>query len=103
MSERNFVMKENKEKGNNHQNDNQRIIVIGASSGGLEPLKQIVRELPAEFNASIFIVWHMSPDVHGILPHIFSNLNKIPAAHVYQEEKIKPNRIYIAPPDHHLL
>src|SRR5262245_31185165 len=92
--------KKNK-RSENHSG--QRIIVIGASSGGFEAMKQIVRDLPADFNASIFIVWHMSPEVRGILPQVFNRENTILAAHAYDEEQIKPNRIYVAQPDHHLL
>ncbi len=81
----------------------RNIIVIGASSGGLEALKKIVQNLPRNLDASIFIVWHMSPDVRGILPDMLNKLNTIHAANAYDKEPIKPNRIYIAPPNHHLL
>ena len=81
----------------------QRIIVIGASAGGFEALKKIVKELPADFNAPLFIVWHMSPDIRGILPQVLNRVNSIYAAHAYDREEIKSNRIYVAPPDYHLL
>ncbi len=80
-----------------------KIIVIGASTGGFEAFKTIVKDLPADINASIFIVWHMSPNVRGILPQVLNRVNTIYAAHAFDEEEIKPNRIYIAPPDHHLI
>lgn len=79
------------------------IVVIGASSGGFEALKKIIKSLPSDFRASIFVVWHMSADVRGILPEIFNKLNTIHAANAQDGEPIKPNRIYVAPPDHHLL
>jgi len=80
-----------------------RVIVIGASSGGFEAFKTIIKNLPADFSVPIFIVWHMSPDVRGVLPQVFNRLNKIYAAHAYNNEEIKQNRIYVAPPDHHML
>ncbi|ASZ10755.1 chemotaxis protein CheB [Chitinophaga pendula] len=79
------------------------IIVIGASAGGFEAIQQLVADLPSNFNASIFIVWHMSPNVRGILPQVLNRIGKIPAAHAMDREPIRPKRIYIAPPDHHLL
>ena len=82
---------------------NQRIIVIGASSGGFDVIRTIVKNLPPDLNASIFIVWHMSPDIRSVLPHMLNKVNKIYAAHAHDREEILPNRIYIAPPDHHLL
>lgn len=81
----------------------RNIVVIGASAGGFEALKKIIKELPHDLDASIFIVWHMSPDVRGILPNVFNKLNTIYAAHAQDGEPILRNRIYIAPPDHHLL
>lgn len=84
-------------------NVHQRIIVIGASTGGFEAFKTIIKNLPKDFEVPIFIVWHMSPDVRGILPQVLNRENKILTAHAYNEEEIKPNRIYVAPPDNHML
>lgn len=81
----------------------QRLIVIGASAGGFEALKKIVMDLPADLDASIFIVWHMASNVRGILPNVLGKLTSIYAAHAFDKEEIKPNRIYIAPPDRHLI
>src|SRR5687768_5335625 len=79
------------------------IIVIGASAGGFEALKKIVADLPKDFPASMFIVWHMSADVRGILPQVLNRVGPLLAAHAYDNEPIKPGHIYIAPPDHHLM
>lgn len=84
-------------------NSTKRIIVIGASSGGLEALRKIIQGLPPDFDSPIFIVWHMSPDIRGVLPQVFNKINTIEAAHAYNKEEIKSRRIYIAPPDHHML
>ncbi|QPH38596.1 chemotaxis protein CheB [Pedobacter endophyticus] len=81
----------------------RNIVVIGASTGGFEALKKIIKNLPSDFQASIFIVWHMSPDLRGILPDILNKLNSIHAANACDREPILPNRIYVAPPDYHLL
>ena len=82
---------------------NQRIIVIGASTGGLNVLKEVVRNLPPDFANPIFIVWHMSPNAYGVLPNLLNKENTIYMANAYDKEEIQANRIYVAPPDHHLL
>jgi two-component system chemotaxis response regulator CheB len=102
MHENNLPAKENKDSGN-ADIGSQRIIVLGASAGGFEAFKKIIQNLPADFDAPIFIVWHMSPDIRGILPQVLNRLNTIVAAHAYNNEEIKPNRIYVAPPDYHML
>src|SRR3569832_2233937 len=79
------------------------IFVIGASAGGYEPLKTIAAGLPKDLDASIFIVRHMSPDVLGILPQVLNRSERMHAAHAVDREAIVPGRIYVAPPDRHLL
>ncbi|HEY0074222.1 MAG TPA: chemotaxis protein CheB [Abditibacteriaceae bacterium] len=81
----------------------RNIIVIGASAGGFEALKKLVGALPADLEASIFIVWHMAPDVRSVLPQVLNRLNSIHATHPFDNEPIVPNRIYVALPDRHLL
>jgi two-component system, chemotaxis family, protein-glutamate methylesterase/glutaminase len=81
----------------------RNIIVIGASAGGFEAIKQLVAELPADFDAAIFIVWHMSPDVTGILPQVINRQKTLLATNAIDSEPIVNNRIYVAPPDKHLL
>lgn len=79
------------------------IIVIGASAGGFEALKTLTAGLPTDLAASIFVVWHMSPDVRGILPQVLNRSRTLYATHALDREPIEPGRIYVAPPDHHLL
>jgi two-component system, chemotaxis family, protein-glutamate methylesterase/glutaminase len=81
----------------------RNIIVIGASAGGFEALKVLARDLPADLDASIFIVWHMPADIRGVLPEVLNRHGKIKAANAYDKETIEPNRIYVAPPDRHLI
>ncbi len=83
--------------------EKKNIIVIGASAGGFEAIKQLTAALPADLDAAIFIVWHMSPDVTGILPQVINREKTMLAANAIDHEPIVSNRIYVAPPDRHLL
>lgn len=66
-------------------------------------MKIIIKNLPPQIDASIFIVWHMAPTMRSVLPQVLNKENTIPAAHALNYETIVTNRIYVAPPDHHLL
>nr|WP_233219332.1 chemotaxis protein CheB [Adhaeribacter arboris] len=76
----------------------RNIIVIGASAGGFEAIKQLTAALPADLEAAIFIVWHMSPDVTGILPQVINRQKTLLATNAIDNEPIANNRIYVAPP-----
>lgn len=79
------------------------VVVVGASAGGVEPLKQLVAALPAEFPGSVFVVLHVPPYSRSHLPHILSKAGTLPAVHPEDGEPALPGRIYVAPPDYHLL
>jgi two-component system, chemotaxis family, protein-glutamate methylesterase/glutaminase len=79
------------------------IIVIGTSAGGLEALRMIAGGLPKEFPASVFVVLHTSPQSPGILAEILDRAGALPAMNAVDKERIQPGRIYVAPPDHHLI
>jgi two-component system, chemotaxis family, protein-glutamate methylesterase/glutaminase len=78
-----------------------RIIVIGASAGGVEALCGIVRKLPEDWPAAVFVAMHIGP--RSNLPEILNRcigdgVVKFPR----DQEQIRPGRIYVAPPVHHL-
>jgi two-component system chemotaxis response regulator CheB len=79
------------------------IVVVGASAGGVEAIRDLVRGLEPALNASIFIVLHIPPYAPSNLPHILNGVGPLQAVHARDGEPIRPNRIYIAPPDKHIL
>ena len=79
------------------------IVVIGASAGGVEALAALVRQLPSDLGAAVFVVLHLSPEHKSVLPRILSSAGPLAAKHARNGETILPNRIYVARPDHHLL
>ena len=79
------------------------IIVIGSSAGGVMALRELVASLPADFQASIFVVQHVSPSSPSILPQILSRAGPLEAVHPQDGDPIETGRIYVAPPDHHML
>jgi two-component system chemotaxis response regulator CheB len=83
--------------------EDQRIVVIGASAGGVEALLRLVRDLPADFPAAVCIVLHIPPDAPSLLAHILGRESKLPVAHAEDRQALVGGRIYIAPPDRHLL
>jgi two-component system chemotaxis response regulator CheB len=81
----------------------QRVIVIGASAGGVEPLLDVLGPLPADFPAAICVVLHMSPHMESNLPRILRNNGRLDAVHPQTGWPLEPGVIYVGCPDHHLL
>jgi two-component system chemotaxis response regulator CheB len=79
------------------------IVVVGASVGGLEALRTIAGELPKDFPASVFVVLHTAPEAPGVLADILDRAGPLPAAYAVEGDRILPGRIYVAPPDRHLV
>jgi two-component system, chemotaxis family, protein-glutamate methylesterase/glutaminase len=79
------------------------IVVIGASAGGIAALTTLLGGLPPDFPAALFVVVHIPPSAVSRLPEILSRAGVLPATHAAHGEAIAPGRIYVAPPDRHLL
>lgn len=79
------------------------IIVIGTSAGGLKALGMVLGALPPNLDATLFIVQHLAADKPSLLPQILTDVGALPASHPSDGEPIQSARIYVAPPDHHLL
>jgi two-component system, chemotaxis family, protein-glutamate methylesterase/glutaminase len=79
------------------------IVVIGGSAGAIEGLQTIIRGLPPELSASIFIVIHSSPEAPGYLASIVSRECKLPVKQAVDQEAIVRGQVYVAKADHHLL
>jgi len=81
----------------------RHVVGIGASAGGVEALTGLVRELPEDLRAAVLVVLHVSPAGTSVLPRILDRAGPLPCATAENGEPLRPGRIYVAPPDRHLL
>lgn len=79
------------------------IVVIGTSTGGVAALMELVKALPVDFPAPVFVVMHVPADSPSILPQLLSSVSALQARHPQDGEVVEPGVIYVARPDHHLL
>lgn len=79
------------------------IVVIGTSWGGLQALSKIVSGLPDDFPLPICIVQHRSKDSDAILVRLLQDLTKLSVHDAEDKEALCAGRIYVAPPDYHML
>lgn len=76
------------------------IVVIGGSAGSVEPIRSVVKSLPANFPAAVFVVVHTGAQP-GRLPELLRHAG-MKANYAVHGEEVRPGRVYIAPPDNHL-
>jgi two-component system chemotaxis response regulator CheB len=79
------------------------IIVIGASAGGVAALETLAAGLPEDLPAAVIVALHLAPGQSSALPAILDRAGPLPASHPDDGEAYQRGRIYVAPPDHHLL
>jgi two-component system, chemotaxis family, protein-glutamate methylesterase/glutaminase len=79
------------------------VVVVGASAGGVEALVSMVGGLPADLPAAVLVVLHIPADGSTALPAILKRAGSLPADTAVDGEDLRPSRIYVAPPGHHLL
>jgi two-component system chemotaxis response regulator CheB len=81
----------------------QTLIVVGGSAGSVEPLMTLIGCLPEDLPAAVLVVVHTAPEARSHLPEILSRAGRLDARHGVDGETIEAGRIYVAPPDHHLV
>jgi two-component system, chemotaxis family, protein-glutamate methylesterase/glutaminase len=81
----------------------RNLIVIGASMGGIETLTALLGQLPADLPAAVLIVQHTSADRESRLAGVLSRASTLPVSDAEDSEPILEGRIYLAPPDCHML
>lgn len=82
--------------------DARRIIVIGASEGGVSALRALIGALPEDLPAAVFVVLHIGTHASD-LPAILNRGGALPAVQPKNGEAIRSGRVYVAPPDHHMI
>lgn len=86
-----------------HRSLPRDIVVIGASAGGIEALTTIVAHLPHDLPSALFVVVHVPSEAPSSLAQILSRAGALPAQTAQDKTPIEHERIYVAPPDRHLL
>ncbi len=82
---------------------NRDVVAIGTSAGGVEALLHLVEHLPKTFPASVLITIHLPSHGRSVLDEILTRTGPLSAQFAKDGEVLRKGRIYIAPPDRHLL
>jgi PAS domain S-box-containing protein len=78
------------------------IVGIGASAGGVQALQQFFKNVTAGSNMAYVVILHLSPNYDSQLAKILQQETQVPVVKVTAKILIRPDTIYVVPPDHHL-
>jgi two-component system chemotaxis response regulator CheB len=78
-------------------------VAIGVSTGGVQALQKLLGQLPATFPLPILIVQHISADADGGLAKLLDERCALRVKEADEQDEILPGRVYLAPPNYHLL
>jgi two-component system chemotaxis response regulator CheB len=80
------------------------LVVIGASWGGLDALRNLLRGLPGDLDATVAVAQHRAPESH---PTAFRDLlgavTLLDVTDAHDKEPLQRGTVFLAPPDYHLL
>ena len=80
------------------------VIAIGTSAGGMPALVSLLEQLPGSLPAAVLVVQHLAPDSSA--EHLADRLGRhttLLCAVARHNDPVRPGRLYLAPPDRHLL
>ncbi|MDQ3393498.1 MAG: ATP-binding protein [Bacteroidota bacterium] len=77
-------------------NDNQHIIAIGASAGGMEEIHSFFDHTPLD-KVSYVIVQHLSPDFKSRMAELLAKHSKLKICDVKHYMKVETNQVYMIP------
>jgi two-component system CheB/CheR fusion protein len=73
------------------------VIGVGASAGGLEAFKRLIRAIPESSGMAFILVQHLEPSHESLLADILQKGTLIPVEEITDNIHIEPNHIYIIP------
>lgn len=79
------------------------ICAIGASAGGVQALRDLFRHLPKDLGLAYVVIIHLSPDHPSAMQEILATVTEMPVHQVTDTPELKPNCIYVIPPDRELV
>ena len=73
------------------------VVGIGASAGGLDAFKKLLKAIPEDSGMAYVLVQHLDPNHESMLPELLQKVTKIPVLEITDDIKVEPDHIYVIP------
>jgi two-component system CheB/CheR fusion protein len=73
------------------------VVGIGASAGGLDAFKKLLKAIPENSGMAYVLVQHLDPSHESMLQELLQKVTNIPVLEIRDDIKVEPNHIYIIP------
>jgi two-component system CheB/CheR fusion protein len=81
----------------------RRLVVLGASAGGLDALSRVFDHVPPASGASFVVIQHLSSDHPTMMDTLLSRHTSMPVTIAQQGERLQPDHVLLIPPGKHML
>ncbi|MFD2966589.1 CheR family methyltransferase [Sphingobacterium bambusae] len=75
------------------------VVGVGASAGGLEAFKAMLKGIPENSGIAFILVQHLLPGTNSLLPELLQKVTTIPVVSITEHLPIEPNHVYVIPPN----
>src|SRR6188472_3160772 len=79
------------------------VCAIGASAGGVTALRNFFRHIDPDLGFSYVVIVHLAPDHPSAMSEILSTCTSMPVQQVDDAPTLRPNCVYVIPPDRELV
>jgi two-component system, chemotaxis family, CheB/CheR fusion protein len=73
------------------------VVGIGASAGGLDAFKKLLKAIPENSGVAYVLVQHLDPSHESMLPELLQKVTKVPVLEITDDIKVQPDHIYVIP------
>jgi two-component system, chemotaxis family, CheB/CheR fusion protein len=74
------------------------IVAIGASAGGLDPIRKMLEDLPIDTGLAFVVIQHLASGQESMLPEILSRATEMKVLQVKDGMKVEKNQVYVITP-----
>jgi two-component system, chemotaxis family, CheB/CheR fusion protein len=92
-----MAAKQNKDKNKILSSNMFPVVGVGASAGGLDAFKRLIRSISESSGMAYILVQHLEPSHESLLAELLQKVTRIPVQEITNNVHVEPDHIYIIP------